>query len=99
MYRASLILLIAASIGLSSAIVDYCNRPEYCKGTGHEHVTCGATGGLGPACPPGASSVNLSKENIQQIVHIHNKLRNQLASGNLGFAPAAKMNTVVCILS
>lgn len=100
MFRASSVLLIAASVGLASCIADYCfQSSQLCSGTGYQHVTCGASGDLGPACPSDARAIDLSDENIQQILDIHNSYRNQIASGNLpGFNSAVKMNTLVCKL-
>lgn len=101
MFRVSSIFLVAASIGLVASIVDYCSQTsQLCSTTGYQHVTCGATGDLGPACPSDARVIELSDENIQQILDMHNKYRNQIASGNLpGFKSAAKMSTLVCNLT
>lgn len=98
MFRASSFFLIAVSIGLAATITDYCNQSgQLCSNTGYQHVTCGATGDLGPACPSDANAVDLSDANIQQILDIHNKYRNKIAGGNLsGFNSAVKMNTLVC---
>jgi Cysteine-rich secretory protein family len=99
MIRPTSLFLIVVSIGLGSCTIKmYCPRSdELCAGTGKKHVTCGATGTIQPSCPAGAYGVGLSDTNIQQILDLHNKYRNQLAGGNVaGFSPATKMNTVVC---
>lgn len=101
MFLASSIVFVAASFGLVASISDYCLKTsQLCSNTGYQHVTCGATGDLGPACPSDARAIELSGENIQHILDMHNKYRNQIASGNLpGFNSAAKMNTLVCNLT
>jgi hypothetical protein len=98
MFRASSLLLIVGSIGLAANITDYCYQSgQLCSNTGYQHVTCGASGDLGPTCPSDANAIDLSDANIQQILDLHNKYRNTLAGGNLsGFNSAAKMNTLVC---
>lgn len=94
----SIITLLVSAIGLTSAIVDYCPQSqELCKlTTFSQHITCGATGDLLPSCPSDAQTIDLTNDNIQQIVDLHNQYRNKIAGGNEPrFSPAAKMTTMV----
>lgn len=94
----SSVLLLAAAIGMASGIVDYCPQSkELCKYTTFDqHITCGATGDLLASCPSDARTVDLTNENIQQIVDLHNQYRNKIAGGNEPrFSSASKMTTMV----
>lgn len=90
-------LVIAVSFGTDAQIVSYCGNKELCPTT--PHITCNPALTLSPSCPQPARSVPLSQANIQQIVELHNKHRNEIASGNVhGFPPAAKMPAMVSFL-
>lgn len=92
------VLLIALSIGIASGIVDYCGRDDLCPG--EPHITCGATGQFLSNCPPEARDVLLTSQHIDQILNLHNKFRNKIASGNEpGFNSAVRMTTMVSELS
>lgn len=90
------VVLLVLSISYAAGIVNYCGQPELCKLTGFQHITCDATGDLLPSCPPDARVVELSDENIQQILEKHNFYRNKIAGGDEpGFNPAARMSAMV----
>ena len=97
---ASVFLLVLA-FG-TPAVVNYCNFSDVdlCSITGFQHITCDATGDFMPSCPSDARVVPITDEYQKQIVDLHNKYRNQIASGQQeGFSAAAKMTTMVsCLL-
>jgi hypothetical protein len=87
--------LLVLAIGVANcAIANYCGRDDLCPTK--PFVACGASGGPGPKCEKGAYNPDLSGKYQQQILDLHNKLRNDLAGGNVsGYNPASKMATMV----
>lgn len=89
------IALAAMFVGLSSCITDYCGQ-GLCSQTGFRHVTCDVKEKFLQSCPSDARTIQFTYSNIQQILDLHNKLRNKIAGGNeSNFNAAAKMNTLV----
>jgi hypothetical protein len=63
---------------------------------GSNHVACGHSGNISEFCPSDAKLVTLTAVDKKAIVDLHNKLRNQIASGKLpGFPSASAMKLVV----
>jgi hypothetical protein len=73
---------------------DYCAiQSQSCRG--NTHVGCNHPG-WAETCPPERNLVNLTQAHKDQIVNLHNTLRNKIASGGeSGFEPAARMATMV----
>jgi hypothetical protein len=70
----------------------------YCSlcDNGRNHIACGHSGNFSQSCPSDARLVKLSAADKKAIVDLHNKFRNQIASGKLpGFRPAVAMKAVV----
>lgn len=94
MFRYSTYFVLAVSISLATCITDYCGRSDLC--TDYQHVTCGASGGNGQACPPGSGAIELTSTQVQEILDLHNNFRNQIAGGHVpGYRTAAKMTSMV----
>uniref|UniRef100_A0A2M4AKZ0 Venom allergen-1 n=1 Tax=Anopheles triannulatus TaxID=58253 RepID=A0A2M4AKZ0_9DIPT len=86
--------IVCGFIGLMHCAQEYC-EPSYCAG--HTNVGCNPpplTGG--PLCSGKKASVVAIDANIRGLIlSEHNRLRNQLAIGNLtGFASAVRMPTL-----
>lgn len=91
----STFLFVLICIGLEAAIQDQCGKGR-CKLTSLKHVTCDTTAHFLSSCPPDAKVVDLSYDDVDQILDLHNKYRNKIASGQeAGFQPASKMPTIV----
>jgi hypothetical protein len=88
------LFVIVACFGFIAA--DYCD-PSLCP-NGAKHIACGHTGGFAASCPSDKRIERLSGEQISLILDMHNKLRNDVAGGNLnGFRPASRMATLVSL--
>lgn len=76
--------------------VDYCDR-NLCS-NGLQHVACNNSGNFAATCPADKTMIHFSNYEIQQILDIHNTMRNKVASGgenSSGFKPASKMSMMV----
>lgn len=91
-----LALLFVSFIELTTCqVINYCGR-DLCQGTDYHHITCTATGDLMPSCPSDARVVDLSYNDVKQILELHNEYRNKLAAGNQpGYHSASRMTTMV----
>lgn len=92
------VLVVAVVVQLikSAFAVDYCD-PNLCS-NGLKHIACNNSGNFAPTCPADKTLVNFSNYEIQQILDIHNTMRNKIASGgesSKGFKPASKMSLMV----
>lgn len=73
---------------------------NYCSSNlcprGVSHIGCGHSGNFSSSCPADRSMVALSNNEIQQILDIHNTLRNKIGSGSENrFRSATKMSLLV----
>lgn len=83
----------------SADAVDYCDL-NLCS-NGLKHIACNHSGSFAPTCPADKTMINFSNYEIQQILDIHNTMRNKIASGGEskgGFKPASKMSMMVKII-
>lgn len=89
-------LLLAFSCAeTNGAIKEYCGK-GMCKLSPHKHITCDTIAHFLSTCPKDARVVDLTYENVDQIIDLHNEYRNRIAGGNeTGFDTAAKMPTMV----
>jgi hypothetical protein len=61
-------------------------------------VGCGHSGTWAPTCPAERNLVTLTQAHKDQIVNLHNTLRNKIASGlEPGFNAAGRMATMVSL--
>lgn len=91
-------LVLGLSISAALGVVDYsnCQDSQLCIQSEYKHITCGATGGFSPSCPSDRRFVEMTEAMKYQILDLHNRHRNNLASGNEpGYSPAAQMTTMV----
>jgi hypothetical protein len=84
---------MAMALGVTAE--DYCAiQSQSCAG--RHHIGCNNAGYWGTYCPPVRELVTLTQTQKNQIVNLHNSLRNKIASGQQsGFKPAARMATMV----
>lgn len=95
MFKISFFLLFLVQKSSPSAVYNYCNQ-DLCSHTGHKHISCGAFGDFSPSCSYDANIVELTHPDQQKILHLHNKFRNKIASGDEeGFDTATRMTTMV----
>lgn len=73
---------------------DYCD-PVLCA-KGKKHIGCKHTGAFDINCPANKTLIELTDENKEYILDIHNKFRNTIALGAVDrYEPAARMTTMV----
>jgi hypothetical protein len=86
-------IVVAMALGVTAE--DYCAIQSQSCG-GRRHIGCNNAGYWGTYCPPVRELVTLTQTQKNQIVNLHNSLRNKIASGQQsGFKPAARMATMV----
>lgn len=87
------IFVLTLFIGSIQSATDYCSK-DLCGNK--KHIACGNSGNFYPACPADREMVEMGDKEIQQILKVHNKLRNKIANGDQnGFSPASRMATMV----
>lgn len=89
---------VAAELGEVTVIpdnpFDYCD-PVLCA-KGKKHIGCKHTGAFDINCPANKTLIELTEDNKEYILDIHNKFRNTIALGAVdGYEPAARMTTMV----
>lgn len=92
---ASVLLVALSIIGITSGDA-FCGRQDLCRPPS-QHISCGASEtGLSPTCERGTREIELTSQQIEQILKTHNEVRNKIASGNEpGYKSAARMTTMV----
>ncbi len=88
-----LVSLFVMAIASGANAEDYCSM-ESCRN--RPHIGCGDTGTWSPTCPADKILVKITQTYQDQILNLHNTLRNKIASGGeSGFKPATRMATMV----
>lgn len=73
---------------------DYCD-PVLCA-KGKKHIACKHTGAFDLNCPANKTLIELTDDNKEYILDVHNKFRNTIALGAVdGYEPATRMTTMV----
>lgn len=87
------IFVLTLFIGSIQSATDYCSK-ELCGNK--KHIACGNSGNFYATCPADRKMVEIGDKEVQQILKVHNKLRNKIANGDQeGFSPASRMATMV----
>lgn len=77
---------------------DYCD-PVLCS-KGKKHIACKHTGAFDLNCPANKTLIELTEDNKEYILDVHNKYRNSIALGAVdGYEPATRMTTMVRIFT
>ena len=86
--------MVCATVGFISCATDYCN-PDLCP-AGEKHIACGNSGSWAASCPSDRKMLQLSDEQITDILDQHNQKRNMIANGEVsGYSTASRMATMV----
>lgn len=73
---------------------NYCDQKLCSKGK--QHIGCKHNGKFASSCPADKKMVKISSYEIEQILELHNTLRNKIASGSeKGFKSATNMPMLV----
>lgn len=101
MFRVGLItltILVSKSSAITTGLNDtvYCEK-DLCVGE-LKHIACGHSGTFDSSCPADRILVNLTRDDIDQLLELHNNYRNLVASGGqAGLSAATKMKTMVSL--
>lgn len=89
------VLILIITTHFISDVAGFCRPTNYCK-LCSDHIACNNSGTFGPACPANAIVVDLTENEKNLFVQVHNELRNSIAGGMIeGFSSAVNISAVV----
>jgi len=90
------IVFVAICVG-SAVSIDFCDKKWCTFGINYlgEHIACGHSGTFSPSCPADRQLFEVTAEDIEVALDIHNFFRNKTAGGGANGLPTAKRMTTM----